>query len=121
MFRYFPPSTFKTKDCIFAITDLAHHDSSFDLTGRFPHQSSQGNNYVFVCYNYDANAILVEAIPNREAAKSDAAWRKCHRRLTLNGQIVNDYILDNKCFQLLKDAMTKEEVDFELVPPHYHR
>ena len=90
MFRYFPPSTFKTKDCIFAITDLAHHDSSFDLTGRFPHQSSHGNNHVFVCYNYDTNAILIEAIPNREAAKSDAAWRKCHRRLTLNGQIIND-------------------------------
>ena len=33
-----------------------------DLTGRFPRQSSRGNNYIFVAYNYDGNAILAEPI-----------------------------------------------------------
>ena len=28
-----------------------------DLTGRFPHKSSQGNKYLFTMYNYDSNAI----------------------------------------------------------------
>ena len=37
-----------------------------DLTGQFPYQSSCDNNYIFVGYNYDGNAILVEPIPNKE-------------------------------------------------------
>ena len=30
----------------------------FDLTGRFPYTSSRGNNYIFVLYDFDSNAIL---------------------------------------------------------------
>lgn len=28
-----------------------------DLTGRFPHKSSRGNQYLLVIYDYDANLI----------------------------------------------------------------
>ena len=35
--------------------------------GQFTNQSSRGKNYIFVAYNYDSNAILVEAMPSREA------------------------------------------------------
>lgn len=36
-----------------------------DQTGRFPYQSSRGNKYVFLCYNYDANAILFGLLKNK--------------------------------------------------------
>ena len=37
-------------------TNMVHGN----LTGRFPHTSSQGNKYVLILYNYDGNAILAE-------------------------------------------------------------
>jgi hypothetical protein len=33
-----------------------------DITGRFPVQSNRGYKYIFVLYDYDSNAILVEPI-----------------------------------------------------------
>ena len=45
-----------------------------DLTGRFPYRSSRGNEYVLVVYHYDANAILVEPVKNREAKTIIDAW-----------------------------------------------
>eukprot|EP00957_Ditylum_brightwellii_P147780 11254080-Ditylum_brightwellii.AAC.1 len=35
-----------------------------DLTGRFPHHSSKGCQYIFVLYEYDGNIIMVELIKN---------------------------------------------------------
>ena len=59
----------KSQNCFYVILDMAKAATTYtDLTGRFPYQSSRGNNYVFVAYNYDGNAILVEPMPNREAA-----------------------------------------------------
>ena len=45
-----------------------------DQTGRFIFQSPRGNQYVFTLYNYDANAILVHAIKDREANTLVEAW-----------------------------------------------
>ena len=38
-----------------------------DQTGRFPVTSSKGHQYILVLYDYDANAILTEALRNRTA------------------------------------------------------
>ena len=59
--------------------DLAKEATTYTyLTGRFPHQSSQGNKYVFAAYNYDGNAILTKATPNREADTIIDAWKTTH-------------------------------------------
>lgn len=90
--------TTKTQNCFYVIFDLGQTAKTYtDLTGRFPHQSSRGNNYIFLAYNYDGNAILVEAMPNREADNIIAAWEKCHSRLHKNGISTTHYILDNEC------------------------
>ena len=47
-----------------------------DLTSRFPYQSSRGNNYVFVAYNYNGNTVLVEPMPNREVDTITSCWKK---------------------------------------------
>ena len=55
--------TLKTLHCYYAIVNIPTKGKTYtDQTGRFPCQSSRGNNYVFVCYDYDANAILVRAM-----------------------------------------------------------
>jgi len=49
-----PPQEVKTHN-IFAVVEDFHSASKAytDLTGRFPFQSSRGNNYLFVLYDYD--------------------------------------------------------------------
>ena len=48
------------------VYDLTKEAKTYtDLTGRFSNQSSRGNNHIFVAYNYDGHAILVEPIPNQ--------------------------------------------------------
>lgn len=64
----FPPpqeNNVKTNNRIYALIDSKSGLGYMDLTGRFPYQSSRGNNYLMVVYKYDANAILVEALKNR--------------------------------------------------------
>ena len=79
------------------------------------------NNYFFVCYNYDSNAILVHPIKTREVESIIEAWGKCHSRLTGNGHITKRYVLDNECSAKFKDTLQHHEIDFEVVPPHQHR
>ena len=45
--------------------DAETRNTYSDLTGRFPHVSSAGNQYVLVMYHYDSNAILVEPLKTR--------------------------------------------------------
>ena len=108
---------------IFAMVDDFHTASKAytDLTGRFPFQSSRGNNYLFILYNYDANAILAEPIKDRSAATITKAWTKLHSRLKLGGCKPELYIMDNECSADLKKALQKESCTFQLVPPHVHR
>ena len=67
------------KDNTFTI--ICKQTAFFDLTDRFPHQSTQGNNYLMVTYDYNSNAILVKASPDRGAASITRAWEKTHQRL----------------------------------------
>ena len=65
----------KTQSCFYTIFNVAKEARTYtDLTGRFPNQSSRGSNYIFVAYNYDSNAILTKAIPNRETDTIITAW-----------------------------------------------
>ena len=54
----------KQHDCISFLVSNEDILSYMDLTGQFPHTSRRGNKYIVVCYNFHANAILVEPIPN---------------------------------------------------------
>ena len=48
-----------------------------DLPGRFPFISSQGNNYVFVIYDYDSNEILAAPIKSRQTDHLIAGYDLC--------------------------------------------
>ena len=92
-----------------------------DLTGRFPHKSSRGNEYIYIVYDYDSNAILAEAIPNRQAKTITAAWERIHKRLTKHGHLFSHFVLDNEISEDLKAAFNKYGITFQCVPPHIHR
>ena len=119
---FFPPQMKKCKDCIFSILSLTDKEITYtDQTGRFPYQSNTGMNYFFVCYDYDANAILVKTIPNRESKSIIDAWKTTFQRLHHQGNGMNKYILDNECSKDFQNTLQEHNVSFELVPPHQHR
>ena len=39
----------------------------WDLAGRFPYRSAQGNQYIMIAYHVDSNAILLQPLKNRES------------------------------------------------------
>ena len=92
-----------------------------DLTGQFPHKSSRGNQYLFVLYDYDTNAILFEPLKTRQSKEITNAYDKCYAKLAKNLTAPKLYILDNECSADLKLAIIKKNAKYELVPPHQHR
>ena len=92
-----------------------------DATGRFGTQSSSGNNYVLVVYDYDSNGILAIPFPNRRAESILAAYKTAHSRLCAAGCKPQLQRLDNEASPALQDYLTAEAVDYQLVPPHVHR
>jgi len=59
---FFPPSdspNVKTHDAIAAIVPFTTKNTTYqDLTGRFPHKSTRGNEYILIVYDHDSSCIL---------------------------------------------------------------
>ena len=96
-------------------------NSFSDLTGRFPIQSNRGANYIFVLYDYDSNAILVRPLHNRSAHEIHRVFTSVHTYLVTRGLRPRLHTLDNEASTILKEFLTAENVEYQLVPPHIHQ
>lgn len=92
-----------------------------DQTGKFITPSSTGNNYMLILYDYDSNAILCEAFKSRNATDILQAYTTLHKKLCSVGLKPQLQRLDNECSDILKQYMTEQDIDYQLVPPHVHR
>jgi hypothetical protein len=101
----------------FTAKNTAYHD----LTGRFPHRSSRGMEYLIVVHNHDSNSILMIAIKNKTGAEIKCGWTSIHERLARGGNQPELYILDNEASADLKKGLKKYKLEYQLVPPHIHR
>ena len=96
--NFFPSSDVpneKTNQVIFAMYNEGSKVYS-DLCGRFPYQSSRDNNYIIVAYHYDANAILLHAVKNQNAASLVEGWKILLKKFTTAGVKPETWILDNE-------------------------
>ena len=93
----------------------------FDLTGRFPQRSMQGNQYLMIDYHYDTNSILAEPMRDRSATSITQAWIKLHKIYEDAAAAPNVYIMDNEFSAELKLALAQNHVKYKKVPPHSHR
>ena len=91
-----------------------------DQTGKFVQQSSNGNNYLFILYDYDSNLILAEPMKTRTAQSIVDAFATVHAKMCKAGLKPKLQCLDNKCSDALKKFITDEAIDFQLVPPGMH-
>ena len=65
----FPPQETNAACEIFCFTALANSIEGTvytDLTGKLPVRSIRGNQYIFLAYFYDANAILVRPMKTKK-------------------------------------------------------
>ena len=67
-----------------------------DQTGKLPHQSTRGNQYIMILYEYDSNLILSNPIKTRQAEELTASWKTLFLKLQKNGHAPELHILDNK-------------------------
>ena len=92
-----------------------------DLTGRFPITSSRGYKYIFVLYDYDSNAILVEPIKSRTGPEIIKAYGVLLHRLQRAGVKPKLQKLDNEASNALREYITDSNINFQLAPPAIHR
>ncbi len=90
-------------------------------TGKFPKKSSKGNHYIIVLIKINSNTILVEAMKNCSAGEMIRAYLTLVNCLCNNGVTPNMQILDNKCLEEFKTQICKNNMTFQLVPPHVHQ
>ena len=72
-------------------------------------------------YDYDSNAILVRPLRNRSAQEIQRVFTSVHAYLVARGLRPRLHTLDNEASTSLKDFLTAEHVEYQLVPPHIHR
>ena len=112
----------KTHEVLATIIPFEANGKAFhDLTGRFPHKSSRGNEYLLIHYDYDSNGILAEPLKSRQSAEIRRGWQVLYNQLAKRGNAPSVYIMDNEASVELKTACEKYNLDYQLVPPHIHR
>ena len=92
-----------------------------DQTGRFVLPSSTGNQYLLVLYDYDSNCILAQPLKTRHATAILQGYKVLHERLCRAGLKPQLQRLDNECSDALKEFMSSQDIDYQLVPPGVHR
>ena len=83
----------KTREVCTKVIDLSQlkGEKYCDLTGRFPYQSSRGNKYILVMYDYNSNSILQHPMKSREKKVFIDAWMTLHKTLEQNGHVMKKF------------------------------
>ncbi len=89
-------------------------------TGCFPKKSSLSNQYVMVLVELDSSAILVKAMKNCTSGKMIHAYQHLIDRLKTAGIEPQRHVFNNECSADLKATIKKNNMAFQLVPPHNH-
>jgi hypothetical protein len=74
-----------------------------------------------ILYDYDSNAILAAPLRSRSEHDLVAAYTSLHQYLVDRGLKPQLQHLDNEAPGGLKQFMTQQGVQYQLVPPHNHR
>ena len=82
----------------FAILQYEEENTIYsNLTGRFLIESYTGMNFIFACYVYKLNMILLNTMKNREDEEMVLAFKSCYKELNDKGHHPTLHVLDNEC------------------------
>ena len=107
--------------CYAALADTIKGTIYTDLPGQFPVRSIRNMQYIFVCYVYEANAILVRPMKTRSDACMVAAYRDIYEYLTAANQKPSLNVIDNEASKAVTTYIKSQDVDWQLVEPDNHR
>ena len=111
----------KTHECYLTYFVKEEGVTYSDLAGTYPTKSSRGNQYIIICYDYDTNSIQAQLTKSRNAADIRDATLKMIEQLQRSGHPPKLHIMDNEASAIIKAALLKHKVKYQLVPPHLHR
>jgi hypothetical protein len=74
-----------------------------------------------ICYYYDCNYLEAVPIKTRSASEWFKAYEHIHQEFTSRGFKPKLQTLDNEASAALKSFSTENDVEYQLVPPHFHR
>jgi hypothetical protein len=92
-----------------------------DQTGKFPHISSLGNQYIMILHNVDSNSSWAEAIKSNTKGKLILAQQRALARMKRCGIVPTHQILDNQASAAYKTAIETSKMTYQLVPPNNHQ
>ena len=95
--------------CFAALADKQKGTLYTDATGALPVVSLEGNQYYFIAYDYDTNAILAELLRSVRDADIIAAFEKIFQELKTKGYKPTLNSIDNQATTTLKAYLIKEE------------
>lgn len=92
-----------------------------DQTGRFPIQSSRGNNYIFLLYSSELNYIFARPLKNRLEQSITNAYIEVYAILVKCGYKPLLHWMDNEAPKMLLAFNKENNVTVQLMPPYTHR
>ena len=90
------------------------------LNRKVPYCFQHWNNYLLVVYNFDSNSVLAEPMSNHTKLYILHAYKVIHTRPTAAGLRPKLQHLDNMASLILKEYMSSEGINYQLVPPCIH-
>ena len=96
--------------CCAALADAQTGVIYTDLPGEFPVCSVQSMRYVFVCYAYKPNAILVQPMTSQIDESMVAVYDKIYDYIEERGFKPKLNVTDNECSKAVKKYMKKYDV-----------
>eukprot|EP00804_Cyclotella_cryptica_P020244 CCRYP_010929-RA/>CCRYP_010929-RA protein AED:0.37 eAED:0.37 QI:0/-1/0/1/-1/1/1/0/232 len=91
-----------------------------DQTGKFPHTSSRGDEYVMVLYYMDESHIMMEPMKSKEEAEMICVHDILIQRLKKTGVTPTKQILDNEISRGYKAVIERHGMKAECVPKDTH-
>jgi hypothetical protein len=106
----------------FAVLGDRNEDTIYsDLTGRFPVQSCEGMEYIFVAYVYKLNTILLRLMKSRETPAMIEAFISVYAHLEDNGHTLKLHVMDNECSRAIQELLTKKDTALQKVEAINHK
>ena len=76
---------------------------------------------MLVAYHYNGNLVMGKALKNRKADTITATWQATQNKFSKAGVAPNTWVMDNKTSQEFNAALLKNDVTYQIVPPHTNR
>ena len=92
-----------------------------NLAGKFPVQSYEGHLYLFVCYVYSKNAIIMQAMRSRNDESMVETFKSVYKFLQKHNCSPKLHVLNNECSKAVQNFVQNENTSIQLVKPRNHR